>query len=89
MNDKLRRNRQEIVNELNIFLEENGMFSKVNYFFLNNGIFIFKFAFILSKDIDKLRHVNLQDSDAILPQNTDGSRLNNGLTFNFFDFMMM
>lgn len=73
MNDKLRRNRQEIVNGLNIFLEENGMFSKVNYFFLNKGIFIFKFAFILSKDIDKLQQVNLQDSDAILPQNTDGS----------------
>lgn len=50
MNDEL-RSRQEIVNELNILLEENGMFS--SYFF-KKDIFVSKFAFILTKDIGKL-----------------------------------
>lgn len=32
-----RRNKQEIVNGLNIFLEENGMFSKVNFISLKRA----------------------------------------------------
>lgn len=32
MSDELKRNKQEIVNGLNIFLEENCMFSKVYFF---------------------------------------------------------
>lgn len=40
MSDELRRRKQEIVNGLNIFLEENGMLSKVNFIYLKRAFLV-------------------------------------------------